>query len=149
MRKVTLAMVAMVVFIGLIGCATQKPRYGVFLAPEKTVLIAEMIANDAVQRMAGLYSPANTYILLKQPTTDGFGVIFVAGLREKGYAVSEFNPKGKETKGVPLFYVLDQAGEAENLLYRLTIQAGSQTMSRAYKEQGRKIVPVSYWARKE
>jgi hypothetical protein len=106
-----------------------------------------------LQQLATLYPPAKTRFELQQPTPDVFGQSFVKSLRERGYALLEFDPaRAKaqvpaETPGLPVRYVLDQGGDSK--LYRLTLMVGNQSISRPYLAQGSTLAPAGYWVRKE
>lgn len=158
MDRASVAILTLLV-LGLCACGTTRPRHGVFLTPEKTQLIAQIVAEDAVNGMISLYPPANTKLKIEplpnENERDLFGTVFLENLRRRGYAVSEITENAKqrsgndESLGSNFCYVLDQTGENPQQ-YRLTIQVGTQFISRAYEQQAAdKIVPVSYWARKE
>ena len=49
--------------------------------------------------------------------------------------------------GLPLRYVLDQAGDSN--LYRLTLMVGNQSITRPYLAQNGTFAPAGYWVRKE
>ena len=151
--------------LALGGCTTTATsRYGNFVP--SAALDQHRLADDAVQQLAMLYAPAHTRLELQQPTPDPFGQALVKSLRDKGYALQEFIPAGATTKppasagsqpgavatttatgGLPLRYVLDQAGESE--LYRLTLMVGSQSIARPYLVQNGTFTPAGYWMRKE
>lgn len=145
-----------IALIGLIlttsGCATVSP-YGSFL--QDPAAVEPQIATDAVSQIAALYPPAKIRFAIQHPTPDPFGTALVAGLREQGYAIQEFNPKhaggaqggDTATAGLPLRYVLDQAGDPR--LYRLTVLIGDQAISRPYKRAESGIVAAGYWARRQ
>ncbi|WP_442764043.1 conjugal transfer protein TrbH [Malikia spinosa] len=162
MRKIaSLALLA----LALGGCATtsQSP-YGNFV--QSAALDPQKLAADAVQQLATLYVPARTRLELQQPTPDAFGQALVKTLRDKGYALLEFVPAGAPAQtsasassppspaetpavpgGLPLRYVLDQAGDSN--LYRLTLMVGSQSITRAYLGQNGVFAPAGSWVRKE
>jgi hypothetical protein len=160
MRKIaSLALLA----LALGGCATtsQQP-YGNFV--QSAALDQQKLATEAVQQLATLYVPARTRLELQQPTPDLFGQALVKALRDKGYALLEFVPAGAAAQapasaasqpspataapgGLPLRYVLDQAGDSN--LYRLTLMVGSQSITRAYLAQNGAFAPAGSWARKE
>ncbi len=137
MRKIIL-----VVFIFLSGCASNQ--YGNFIKDKNDA--SEVIALDALSKMADIYLPAKTTFSLNQKivSKDNFGRVFVTGLRDKGYAVEEFK-KGNSPLGVQLAYTLDEADG----IYRLTLYVGDKTLSRAYKNDAGLIGQASAWSRKE
>ncbi|WP_367903547.1 conjugal transfer protein TrbH (plasmid) [Xanthomonas oryzae pv. oryzicola] len=160
MRKiVSLALLA----LGLGGCATTSSPYGNFV--QSAALDQQKLATDAVQQLATLYAPARTRLELQQPTPDPFGQALVKSLRDKGYALLEYAPAGAPAQapasaaqpsapattaapgGLPLRYVLDQAGDSN--LYRLILMVGNQSITRPYLAQNGTFVPAGYWARKE
>ena len=149
MRKL---IIAALFALTLAGCATTG-QYGNFVPAAAG---QQQIATDAVQQLATLYPPAKTRFELHQATPDAFGVALVNTLRERGYALLEFNPADKaqasaapaEASGaLPLRYVLDQAGTSN--LYRLTLLVGSQSITRPSLEENGTFAPAGYWARKE
>jgi len=162
MRKIaSLALLA----LALGGCATtSQSLYGNFV--QSAALDQQKLAADAVQQLATLYVPARTRLELQQPTPDAFGQALVKTLRDKGYALLEFVPAGAPAQtsasassppspaetpavpgGLPLRYVLDQAGDSN--LYRLTLMVGSQSITRAYLGQNGVFAPAGSWVRKE
>ncbi|WP_417519368.1 conjugal transfer protein TrbH [Marinobacter sp.] len=63
-------------------------------------------------------------------------------------AVIKKMPPAPEGTGLPLFYILDQLANAD--MYRVTIQIGEQSLTRAYsKEKSGRVIPAGYWVRKE
>lgn len=154
MRKiVSLALLALA--LGLGGCATTS-QYGNFV--QSAALDQQKLATDAVQQLAMLYAPARTRLELQQPTPDPFGQALVKSLRDKGYALLEYAPASAASQasapattaasgGLPLRYVLDQAGDSN--LYRLTLMVGNQSITRPYLAQNGMFAPAGYWVRKE
>lgn len=163
MRKIVpLALIA----FALAGCATttSQSAYGNFV--QSVAFDQQKLASEAVQQLATLYVPARTRLELQQPTPDPFGQALVKALRDKGYALLEFVPAGAAAQapasaasqpgpaaapaasgGLPLRYVLDQAGDSN--LYRLTLMVGNQSITRAYLAQNGVFAPAGSWARKE
>jgi hypothetical protein len=138
----------------LVGCATTKPSiYGTFI--ESSDMEAETMATDAVKQITELYPPASTKIYVKQETPDAFGMALINGLRKKGFALLEYKDNTQASagqlvftaeSGMPLYYILDQAGDS---LYRLTILVGTQSISRPYLAQNGTVVPAGCWMHKE
>lgn len=153
MRKIIFAALFV---LALGGCATTG-QYGNFVPPTATV-DQQQIAREAVQQLAVLYPPAKTRLELQQATPDAFGQALVLTLRERGYALLEFNPASAKAQAtaasepaspaaLPLRYVLDQAGDSN--LYRLTLLVGHQSITRPYLVQDGSFAPAGYWVRKE
>lgn len=153
MRKITI--VALLV-LALGGCATTS-QYGNFVPPTAAIN-QQQLAREAAQQLAVLYPPAQTRLELQQATPDAFGQALVLTLRERGYALLEFDSaraKAQDTAassptspaGLPLRYVLDQVGDSN--LYRLTLSLGNQSITRPYLVQGGSFAPAGYWVRKE
>ena len=153
MRKIIFAALFV---LALGGCATTG-QYGNFVPPTATV-DQQQLAREAVQQLAVLYPPAKTRLELQQATPDAFGQALVLTLRERGYALLEFNPASAKAQAtaasepaspaaLPLRYVLDQAGDSN--LYRLTLLVGHQSITRPYLVQDGSFAPAGYWARKE
>ena len=161
--------IAAVLALTLTGCATTAPStasYGNYL---QSAHLDQQLAGEAVKQLATLYPPAKVRLELQQPTPDAFGRALVKSLRDSGYALLEFNPAADKAETppasspvtealvvqppasasltLPLRYVVDQAGSSN--LYRLTLMVGNQSLSRAYAEQDRALVPAGYWVRKE
>jgi hypothetical protein len=144
--------------LGLAGCASTPAPYGNFIgeAPAGYDLI---VAQDTARQLATIYPPAYTRFELQQATADAFGTRLTASLRARGYAVRELVPssgvqeapagkEGNPAAVVPvrrLRYVLDRAAD----LYRVTLEVGDQSMSRAYLPQGDALHPAGAWVRKE
>lgn len=156
MRKIVLAVAFAV---ALAGCTTSP--YGNFLKDTAAQVDQTKLAGEAVKQLVTLWPPAKTQFELQQATPDVFGAELTKGLRERGYALLEYHPEAAKAKAkiaatgtpasatttLPLFYVLDKAGDAN--LYRLTLKVGNQTITRPYLEQDGALVPAGYWVRKE
>ena len=153
MRKIIFAALFV---LALGGCATTG-QYGNFVPPTATV-DQQQLAREAVQQLAVLYPPAKTRLELQQATPDAFGQALVLTLRERGYALLEFDPASAKAQAtaasepaspaaLPLRYVLDQAGDSN--LYRLTLLVGHQSITRPYLVQDGSFAPAGYWVRKE
>jgi hypothetical protein len=161
MRKI-----ACLVLLGLAGCATppSPTSYGNFAGSR--VGFNEKIAADTVKQLLVLYPPATTQLNLRQATPDAFGTSFVSALRDKGYALSEWQLEGAAQRARPsnlarqdravgsqqpaaldLRYVLDQQGSLN--LYRVTVMVGNQSLTRAYVEQNNALLPAGSWVRRE
>jgi hypothetical protein len=155
MRKI---IITALLALALGGCATTGTgQYGNFVPPTSAA-DQQKLARDAGQQLAALYPPAKTRLDLQQATPDAFGQALVLTLREQGYALLEFNPASANAQaaavstsaqpaGLPLRYVLDQAGDSN--LYRLTLLIGHQSITRPYLVQNGTFVPAGYWSRKE
>lgn len=166
--RVPLAALALVAALTLAGCATTAP-YGNFIPPAVAV-DPQPLAAEASRQLAALWPPARTRFELQQATPDAFGAALVGELRAAGYAVLEASPTAASAAGAtdeaqdaapadpaagfmptpvarPLGYVLDH--DAGSGLYRLTLRVGSQSLTRAYREQDRSLVAAGYWVRKE
>lgn len=171
MRKL---IVAVLFSLGLAGCATHAP-YGNFVE-NPAGLNQQEIASDTVEKITELYPPAKTRFELKQPTPDAFGTALVRGLRDRGYALLEFDPEAAKAQqrqqatrstrtapnaeatpapanpaptgsGLPLRYVFDQFTGTN--MYRVTIMVGNESLTRPYSQESGGIVPAGYWVRKE
>ena len=153
MRKIT---IAALLVLALSGCATTG-QYGNFVPPTAAA-DQQQLAREAVQQLAVLYPPAKTRLELQQATPDAFGQALVLTLRERGYALLEFDPASAKAQAtaasepaspaaLPLRYVLDQAGDSN--LYRLTLLVGHQSITRPYLVQDGSFAPAGYWVRKE
>jgi len=108
------------------------------------------LAEETVAKLVALYPPAKTKFQLKQESADPFGSVFVKGLRDRGYAVAEFDKNAKEAPPLSdaeiLTYLVDHAGDD---LYRVTVTVGDAAISRAYSVEQGALVAAGSWARKE
>ena len=136
-----------------------------------TGLNQQKIANDTIEQITSLYPPAKTRFEIKQATPDAFGTALVRGLRDKGYALLEFDPEtakaaqrtssrpnesAPEVKvktpvqqgfGLPIYYVFDQFSGTN--MYRVTVMVGNESITRPYAQENGTVVPMGYWVRKE
>ncbi len=141
MRKFIFSILILVV---VSGC-TMTGNYGNFV--ENTGLNSQQIASDSVTKIAELHPPAKTTLEIQQPATDRFGIALTQGLRDRGFAIVEYQGTAVQNNGLNLNYVLDQLqGTA---LYRVTIVLGSQSITRPYTVTSSGVVPAGAWVRKE
>lgn len=163
MRQIVI--VAMLALL-MSGCVTTTP------APYGNQLPAngpsqDRLADDALTQLVKLYPPAHVRLELQQVATDAFGASLLKGLRDRGYAVLEFDPRGAKaassavmaaqgssgtkpvpgSQALPLRYVLDEVGSPD--LYRLTLKIGNHSLTRAYLPKDGVLVPAGYWASQE
>jgi type IV secretion system protein TrbH len=138
----------------LVGCATNGPLpYGNQLNNPTAQALNHAIAADTVKKLVALYPPAGTTIGLKQATTDNYGGSLVGLLREKGYAILEYNPvtdeRAKEAPNptISLNYIIDQVPSMA--LYRATLFINGQPLSRVYTADKGVLQPAGSWVRKE
>ena len=154
MNRRCLVFVMATVFLS-VGCATQGQRgfYAKALSPTQN---AEM-AGDTAREMVALYPPASTYLALKQPTADPFGVALVGQLRGKGYALAEAPTFKNQAKvavmtavGADFGYVVDSVGVDSVGVdsYRVTATVGNETISRVYGVSNDRLSPMGYWVRR-
>lgn len=143
----------------LSSCVKTMAPYGNFAG--NPVALDEKIARDTIKQMVAIYPPAKTRFDLKQiiSDSDAFGTALVNGLRNKGYAVFEFNPGqkksnkaaiGEQTKGITgidLRYLLDRHNISD--MYHVLVMAGNQSLSRAYIVEKGAIFPAGAWVMKE
>lgn len=130
------------------GCAT--PKYGDLTATKNTPYgLNAKLVDGAVTKLEVLYPPASTQFNIGQSIlpNDNFGLELISTLRNHGYAVQEFSKKhpADEQPGTSLRYTIDQ----NQGLYRIKLNIGSDTLTRAYIEQEDSIVPAGSWARLE
>lgn len=133
--------VAVMAFVLLGGCAA-KP-YGTFV--EAPLGYQGVMARDAVNQMANLYPPASTRLSLALEPQDLFGQVLIQNMRLNGYAVYE-SATTPLAGSVMFAYVLDNL-DSNN--YRVSINVGSETLSRSYSIANRNITPNGLWTRKE
>lgn len=149
MRRIT---IAALLVLTLIGCVNPN-QHGNF-APPAAVADQQQLAREAVEQLVTMLPPAKTRLDLQHTTPDPFGQALVLRLRERGYAVLEFDsatPKEKSRAaseaGLPLRYVLDQSGDPQ--LVRLTLLVGKRSLARLYQAREGSFVPAGYWMHKE
>ena len=142
----------------LAGCAANRmadaSAYGNLLAAPVPAQ-ENGIAADAAARLIASYPPARTRFALQHAAQDGFGSELLKRLRSQCYAIGEFSsqtqaaapPLPPAAGATPLRYVLDMAAEPD--LVRLTLYAGSESLTRAYLLQGGAARPASAWIRRE
>ena len=142
----------------LTGCAAAPggASYGNHAAASSA--FDQKVAADSIKQLVTLYPPASTRFNVAQATADAFGTALVAGLREKGFAVMEFQAAptatraagdgdGTRADGVHLRYLLDQS--ATDDLYRVTLAVAHQQLSRAYMIHNGNPHAAGAWVRKE
>jgi type IV secretion system protein TrbH len=141
-------LILLLTLTGLVGCAT--PNYGNLTshAPEDLNVV---MVSDAAQRLESLYPPAGTQFNLAQPipSNDAFGGSLITNLRNKGYAVQEYQEKqSPTTDGLKLRYLIDAPRHQD--LYRIKLMVGSDILTRAYLvDANHTLVPAGAWARME
>lgn len=136
--------------VGLLSACAITPRSsGGTAAPDGV----GSVAADAVQFLQGSYPAGSTAWRLARPARDGFGVALLDQLRRAGYAVQEANvPRGKSSpapapSGPTLDYVFEPVDTG---IYRLTLQIGPRSLSRAYMAAGNgRMQPAGAWSHKE
>lgn len=161
MRKFAFVAPILAGLVGLAGCATNPTPYGNFAHDTPAVYDQKMV-DDAVKQLIAVYPPARTRFQLQQVTPDVFGASLVAMLRTRGYAIQEFKPAaaaqgtpatdaavtGKSSRPtLALRYVLDL--DSGSNLYRVTLEVGDQSLTRAYLTQNGSVYPAGSWVRKE
>ena len=143
-------LIAVALLVG--GCATgPSPRgfYANTLTPTHTAKLAE----DAAKQMTVLYPPASTYLSLKQPLQDPFGVALIGLLRGKGYALAEVPTARTQqaraavlaTAGADFGSVVDMVGVDK---CRVTLTVGNETISRIYLVSNNGLSAIGYWVRR-
>ncbi len=149
MRKI---LVLTLLVFSIAGCISS-PNGNYASAP---IGFDQKMAEDTVKQLVLLYPPAHTRFTLKQSPTDAYGAYLVKYLRLKGYAIAELSHTDKQAASKTAFssntdmtleYIVDSV--ANTNLYRVTINVGKQTLSRAYVSQNGSIYPSVSWARKE
>jgi hypothetical protein len=146
--------VPVLLLAGLTGCATTSTApagYGSFVTSTSPAN-DKVVVDDVVKRLVTAYPPASTRLNLRQSATDPFGLVLVASMRTKGYALGEYQaaataPTRASADAYTFAYVFDQP--AGTGLYRVTLLINNQALSRVYETKDGTIVPAGYWARKE
>lgn len=136
--------------VALQGCVS-KPNYGNFSSQTLSTSANKTLISDTVKQLQTLYPPAKTRFNLGQsiPDSDIFGKTLVATLRDRGYAVQEFNPKQSivNSDGLSFRYIVDTPVAIPNF-YRITVMTGSDSLSRAYIVQNNVASPAGEWTYK-
>jgi hypothetical protein len=123
---------------------------------------SQAMATDTANHLAKLYPPALTRWNMGQPTTDAYGASLVVALRARGYSVAEYTQENARVvptqpsttlasnkPGVDLRYIVDDLSTTA-ALYRVTLIAGQQSLSRAYTpKKGGTVSAAGSWSRKE
>jgi hypothetical protein len=145
---------------------------------ESSAVDQNQLASEAANQLTALYPPARVKLELQQVAQDPFGQSLVKRLREKGFAIVEFDTKGsgkaesptetaapaqglvKEPPKPIITSVDPQAMRTLSLryvldqagtenLYRMNLLVGSQSISRPYRIQNGRMVAAGAWIRKE
>lgn len=128
--------------------APQAAPPQVVSLPDATML-AE-VADDAATLLPRWYPQGATRWVLKRPANDAFSVALVDRLRREGYAVQETGPRRATDEpamgGVALDFVFERM---DDRLHRLTLRAGSRTLSRAYLRHEGRVYAAGAWAQRE
>lgn len=148
---------ALTLSIILSGCAAQnvqKQTMGEFSSP-LTQNIGFMV-NDSAKKIGDLFSPASTQIKLNHKFEGVFGAALINNLRKQGFSI--FAPNltlvdDVEDEVVPsqvgvveLGFILDQPAKG---LFRVSIFADDQSLTRAYAQVDNKFIPAGAWVFKE
>ena len=136
---------------GLSGCAMIQNEPFMTQVPAE---LSNSMAADATKHLQTLYPPAHTTFNIGQPVpkTDSFGTSLVFEMREKGYAVQEYNltqPVGA-VNGLSLQYAVDRpASSLFTGLYRVQLTVGKAILTRAYTAGNNTAIPAGAWAKME
>lgn len=152
MRKFILAACLSIV---LAGCATTSGN-GNYLATA-TETEQQAIAQEAAKQLATMWPPGRTRFVIAQDTKNPFGTALSKAIRETGYALEEAQPTTESTiqaatppkpasNAIPLAYIVDQV---DSSIIRLSMNVGTQTITRPYVIQDGKAIPAGNWTRKE
>lgn len=132
------------------GCASNQ-RYGDFTADGSTITQQFLtdIVDDGLQQIVELYPPAHTRLALQNTPEDPFGLSLVNALRGRGYAIITYSRNSKLTPADQNATAFGYAVDNVDDLYRVNLQVGSSTMSRAYEQVNGTCRPAGDWSRKE
>lgn len=137
--------------LALFGCANMGSDTKTPLIP---VEMGNSMASDAIKQLQTLYPPAQTEFNIGQPVpkTDIFGTSLVFKMREKGYAVQEYNPalSTGSLAGINVHYTVDRpASNSFTGLYRVKLAVGKAILTRAYTAGDKSAIPAGAWAKME
>lgn len=138
------ALIAALLLTTLNACTSPYGNYAAL--PNAT---NAQLADETAHEMTVLYPPATTHLSLSQPVNDAYGMELVKQLREAGYAVQDDDKEtlpAADTELLPISYTVDGIS---NGLYRITLRANSQVLSRVYSATNDGFVPAGSWTRKE
>ena len=141
-------MLILLTMAGLEGCVSAE--YGNFTAQAPHTLNTTLLT-DTVKQLEALYPPASIQLNIGQAieNNDSFGAGLIATLRNHGYAVQDYSEQPLSDKGIRLQYLLDVPATAEQVLYRVKIRVGDNTLTRAYVVQNDTVIPAGAWTRRE
>jgi hypothetical protein len=128
----------------LSGCASPYGNYASL--PEATNV---QMADESAHELVLLYPPASTHLSISQTANDAYGMELVKQLREAGYAMQDAGSvaiSGDDTAPLPVSYTVDHLGYE---LSRITVNVGSQSLSRVYNTANDTITAAGSWTRKE
>jgi hypothetical protein len=130
----------------LLGCATMQPGK----QTNASLSLNKAMTKDSVNALVHLYPPANTGIYITQSAKDSFGLTLIQNMRQRGYSINQ-SPISRTNRpsssDLVLYYMVDEP--IKGSLYRVTLIAGHQSLSRAYKIKDNAITPLGVWVRKE
>ncbi|WP_430231239.1 hypothetical protein [Nitrosomonas communis] len=139
-------LMALLSLCAVAGCVTTP--YGAHVE-DLSDTDSQTIVQDVARQLVQLYPPASTNFNLKYEVRDGFGRGLVETLRHEGYAIQEHKPSvasaSTPNSGTSLAYILDRHHE----LFRISIMADDQRLSRAYLRKDNVIHPAGHWVRQQ
>jgi uncharacterized protein YceK len=137
-------MVALVIPLLLSGCATTLYRN---YMPDAHPSAQSDMAEDTLNRLATIYSPARTQFDIEQSAQDPYGHALIHGLRGAGYAVKECSPDASVAKSVnPSVKTLNYVVDRINAVYtRISIRIGDRILTRGYHFDGHHYSPAGDW----
>jgi hypothetical protein len=133
-----------VMLLTLSGCASPYGNY----AALPDAANAQM-ADESAYDVAALFPPASTHLSLSQVADDAYGMELVKKLREAGYALQDAGSvaiSANEPAPLPVSYTVDHLGDE---LSRITVNVGSQSLSRVYNTANDTITAAGSWTRNE
>ncbi len=147
MKLINIFLLALTSFV-FAGCAsTEKMTKGSYLTESNATILADSnIEDDVVIQLVKDFPPAKTKLNFTHSTLDGFGIALIKQLRDKGYAVAEFNPENNNVDGLDFSYIVDNI--LPNQLF-LSVHIENASISRLYKIEQNQLQAVGYWTHKE
>lgn len=136
------------------GCVHQASSTGNFSDKEVKNYYSNMstISDDSTNKLIGVFPPAKTHLKMTQAIekNDVFGLLFLNGLRQQGYAIQEYSEKAQQTEVeisdyYNISYVLKNA-KGDKKSYELILNIGNYRLARTYivDKQG-EVQPASSW----
>lgn len=132
----------------LTACASKQSPYGNFTNQNLAQKgVDNQLANDVIKQIQREYPAAGTKFNLIHTIEekDEFGKTLINDLRQKGFAIAEYN-KSVEPDGHSFAYIIDYIN-GNNLV--VTIKIDTSSISRMYEVDQHQAKAIGYWSHME